>query len=241
MAIVIFFDSAHILSGYIDDSKIKGNARIEGFLTIVNSTIENGEYTVLDKSKTGGIENATLLNLYVANSVYIKNSTVEAKEAFHSEKLLYVENSTILMTSGTGVKECAFTDVEITINSFASFQAFGISCFKMNSKGDFTIDEDKSKPESKTVIQGEKENPVEFRGELWLRISDTIIVGSALVEGNLNIVSCRIEGMPVIKMNGSLFTSQISDCAQIDCPLSEVHYLENLIVGEDAVHTVVYF
>ncbi|AJD93235.1 hypothetical protein JMA_39170 (plasmid) [Jeotgalibacillus malaysiensis] len=228
----------HVQSGYIDDSTIEGDTQICGNITILNSTIKNG-LCIVEEDCSGVIVKSTLRNLDFHHAFHIENSTIESADGIQFKKLTYAKDSSIFIGSGSVDKEAAFERVDLETVAFNANGKFGIKDFSVYAEGAVTILGCPSEPDMKTVVMGELENPARFQGNNLI-LHDTTIIGSPIIKGNVNLQSTRIMGMPQIQMRGCIYSSDISDFAKIDCPLSEYHKIENIHILDDNVYTAMH-
>lgn len=227
-------DSARVISGIIENSNLLGTLRVKGKVRITDSTVSNGSFVIRDSNEKGVIQNSTIFNIEAESMFFIKNSTVNSKEGVLFEDSVIMLNSILDIKKGKSSNKCSFGDATLKLNELHVGQEIGLFYFKMES-GNLSIEGHVLKPDSSSLIRGEKENPIVPDCE-HLILCDTKIKGSCSLKGDIRLVSFKIEGMTKVHLRGIINNSTVKDFGAVDCNLSKFITVQRVKLSGDEIY-----
>lgn len=229
-------DSVSLHSGIIENSNLYGDLLVKGQVRITNSSIGDGAFIVKDDTEKGIIQDSKLVGVHTEATFVIKDSTVKSNKGLLFEDSVIMKNSIIDIEEGNAFYKCNFDKVELKLNELYVGQELGLFYVKMLS-GILSIEGHDLKPNSSSVIRGEKDNSIVANCE-HLILCDTKIKGSCSLKGSVHLESCKIKGITKIHLHGVLKKSTVKDFAVVDSNLSKFNTIQNLKLSCDEVYTI---
>lgn len=216
---------AYIHSGLIKGSKIVGDTMIEGDITVRGSTIKNSRLI-----GDGVVSKSHLVNCQFHCAFDITSSTVQCRfprSPFHVTDTLHLKDVNLIIEQGDVMAMVTMERVHLFAEEFRVEHLFTMK--DVHARTDrFLIDRMSDQEALRTGIIGEKENPIDIKGEKLL-ISNSLIKGSMLLSGSFEIRESTLQGMHHIEMNkGYIENTTFNDFVTIKQTLPRVQ----VIVGK---------
>lgn len=214
---------SHVVMGVVSGSKILGNTKIEADIQIHESIIQN--CTLFGD---GEIRESKLSNCTFNSDVHLFDCIIHAKDSLFSRDgaTLSLKHTEVNIKEGNLLHSVDMERVQLRTKTFKVEQRLFMQDAHIQYRDKIWIV--RPGENLRTEIQGEKDNPIQLKGEN-LTIDDSIIKGGMLLSGNLEFRSSTIIGMHHIDMNKAYIQdSKILDCVTIKQTLPRVQ----VIVGK---------
>lgn len=223
------FGTAKLIKGEISTTQLEGDVRVDGNISVLNSTIINGELT-----GEGNIVDSILGNVSLKGHYVLSNVSVKAKEELICHAKQVWSNVEIYTRSGKIEKDLEMRD---TVGMFQSLNVFENSLLDYvtisNPSLSLTLGDSDVREGYSKIVGDSNEAPVHIFADVLYMLSSWI-KGNVVVSGKLKMDESVIEDFADVNVLGMMKNTRVSDCAIVQAEDEDYTKLVDLyLTGDD--------
>lgn len=223
------FGTAKLIKGEITTTQLEGDVRLDGNISVLNSTIINGELTGEGNIVDAVLDNVSLKGHYVLNNVSVK---AEDKLICHAKQVW--SNVEINIQSGKVEKDLEMRD---TVGMFESLNVFETSLLDYvtisNPSLSLTLGDADVREGYSKIVGDSNEAPVHIFADMLYMLSSWI-KGNIVVNGRIKMDESVIEDFADVNVLGMMKNTRVSDFAIVQAEDDDYTKLVDLhLTGDD--------
>lgn len=222
-------NNAHLTSGVIIGSIIRGNSLIEGEYHIEACEIDDSSLHVGGKIISSAIE-----KLSVRNGAYISHSWIRSVEGIEMVGKVILNTVYLDVNEGRVTREISWKHVKVRTSHLIIDEPIPMAYVDAVATDNFWVEKSYTEDAVQSKMKGSEKSAILIRVDDFIMV-DSVIEGGT-IEGKMYLSASTIRDMAHVRMSGRLDDCHVSEMASIDLPIHDDNYVANLTLGCDMVY-----
>lgn len=222
-------NNAHLTSGVVIGSIIRGDSLIEGEYLIEACEIDDSSLHVGGKIISSAIE-----KLSVRNGAYISDSWIRSVEGIEMIEKVILNSVYLDVNEGMVIEEISWKHVKVRSSHLVIEEAIQMTYVDAVATDNFWIKRNDVKNAIESKMKGTEKSAILIRVDDF--IMENSVIEGGTIEGKMYLSASTIRDMAHVRMSGRLDDCHLSEMASIDLPMHDDNQVANLTLGCDMVY-----
>ena len=222
-------NNAHLTSGVIIGSIIRGDSSIEGEYHIEACEIDDSSLHVGGKIISSAIE-----KLSVRNGAYISDSWIRSVEGIEMIEKVILNSVYLDVNEGMVIEEISWKHVKVRSSHLVIEETIPLAYVDAVATDNFWIKRNDVKNSIQSKMKGTEKSAILIRVDDF--IMENSVIEGGTIEGKMYLSASTIRDMAHVRMSGRLDDCHLSEMASIDLSMHDDNQVANLTLGCDMVY-----